>query len=111
MFRTCCVLAGLALALTTLGCGGGSVKEEVIQIKVSSDPMSRVTPILQRYADGQPMSSEATSFPKLVEDVRKVDQAKAQVLEAGLAEIQKVSPQARPAKAKELLKKLQPAEK
>jgi len=107
MFRTCCVLAALAVAMTTLGCGGGTVKEQTIEVKTSSDPMSRVTPILQRYASGQPMSSEATTFPKLVEDVRKVDPAKAQVLETGLAELQKASPQARPAMAKELLRKLQ----
>ena len=105
MMRMCCLVAGLALAVTALGCGGGTVKEQVI--KVPSNPMGEATSILERYASGQPMSSEAASFPKLVEDLRKADPAKAQVLETGLAELQKVAPQARPAKAKELLKKLQ----
>jgi len=110
MFRLFCLVVGLAMAVTTLGCGP-SVKQEQIEIKVSSanNPLTQATSLLQRYADGQPLTSEATSFPAMVEDVRKTDPAKADILKVGLDEIQKASPAARPAKAKEILGKLQAA--
>lgn len=99
MFRLfqCALLGLMALA----GCGGP--KEESIPIKI--DPMIQVTSTLQSYAKGQPLGSEVTSYEYMVNEVRKVDAAKADVLKAGLDEIQKVkgSPAA---KAKELLKKL-----
>lgn len=101
MFRLipCALFALFALA----GCGN-SAKEESIPIK-SPDPMVQVASTLQRYAKGQPLGSEVTSFDYMVGEVRKVDAAKADVLKAGLDDIQKVkgSPAA---KAKELLKKL-----
>ena len=106
MFRVCCLFAGLALV--TLGCGR-QVKEEQIEVKPSNDPLFQARAVLQRYADGQPMGSEVTSFPHMIEDVRKADPARADILEKGLAEIQKASPATRAAKAKALLKKLQPS--
>jgi hypothetical protein len=47
----------------------------------------------------------------MVADVRKADPARADILEQGLADIQKAAPAARPSVAKEVLKKLQPAMK
>jgi len=112
MFRLCCLIVGAVLAVTLLGCGP-SVKQEQIEIKVSStnNPLARATSLLERYAKGQPLTSEASSFPAMVEDVRKTDSAKADILKEGLDEIQKASPAARPAKAKEILGKLQAAGK
>jgi hypothetical protein len=110
MFRICCLSVGLAIAATMLGCGS-STKQEQIEIKVTNDPLTRATTLLQRYANGQPLSSEVTSFPGMVEQLAKVDQAKADILKAGLAEIQAAAPGARAAKAKEILTKLQPAAK
>jgi hypothetical protein len=112
MFRLYCLVIGLAVAVTTLGCGP-SVKQEQIEIKVSgaNDPLARATTLLERYAGGQPLTSEATSFPAMVEGVRKADPAKADILKAGLDEIQQATPAARPAKAKAVLSKLQAAGK
>jgi hypothetical protein len=55
------------------------------------------------------MSSEVTTFPQMVENVRAKDPRRAEVLEKGLADLQKSAPAARPAKARELLKKLEPS--
>ncbi len=97
----------IALAVTAPGCGP-SVKQERIEIKApsASSPLAEATSLLQRYADGQPLTSEATSFPALVERVRKEDPAKADILQAGFADLQKATAAARPAKAKEILAKL-----
>jgi hypothetical protein len=104
MVRTSRVLAGLALAGLIAGCGPGRVKEENIEIP-PQDPMIQVKTTLDRYAAGQPVTSEVTSFDYMVEEVRKVDPAKADILKAGLDDIKKTkgSPAA---KAKELIRKL-----
>jgi hypothetical protein len=102
----CALLAPLFIA--AVGCCGGP-KEESIPVK-AVDPMVQVTSTLQNYAKGQPLGSEVTSYEYMVNEVRKVDAAKADILKAGLDELQKVkgSPAA---KAKELMKKLGIAEK
>lgn len=91
-------LAVIALA----GCGGG-VKEEVIEVKTSQ--LTQIKDTLDRYAKGQPVMSEVTSFPYLVSEMKQVDPAKALILEKGLAEIEKNPTQAK-AKATELLQQL-----
>jgi septation ring formation regulator EzrA len=98
----------LALAVTALGCGP-RVGEKEIEVKADNDPLVAARAVIQRYAEGQPLSSEVTSFPKLVEDVRAKDPQRADVLEKGLEDLQKAPAGARQAKAKELLKKLQPS--
>lgn len=102
-----CVMIALAVAAAVHGCGP-SVKQERIEIKApaASNPLAEATSLLERYAGGQPLTSEATSFPNLVERVRKEDSAKADILAAGFAELEKAAPAARPAKAKEILSKL-----
>lgn len=105
MFRLHCLFVGLAMAAMALGCSS-SVKEEQIPVKASGDPLSNAKSTLERYAKGQPLSSEVTSFPAMVKEVRKTDPAKADILEKGLADIEKASAAARPAKARELLKTL-----
>jgi hypothetical protein len=109
MFRKSCVFAGLALAAVIAAGCARSAKERTIEVKAANDPLFQARSVLERYAQGQPPSSEVTSFPKMVEDVRKVDPARAVILELGLAEIQKAWPSARPAKARELLQKLRPS--
>jgi len=105
MTRICFVLLALLSPVALLGCGGG-VKEEVIEIKAASDPLALPKSVVQNYASGQPMGSEATSFPKMVEDLRKADPAKADILEKGLQELEKASPAERTGIAKSLLQKL-----
>lgn len=110
MFRSRCLFVALVAALFAAGCGS-SVKEEVIEVKPSNDPLFQARATLQRYANGQPLSSEVTGFPAMVAEVRKSDPDRAEILEKGLDEIQKAPPAARPAIAKELLGKLQPSMK
>ena len=113
MIRRCFLIVGIAWAATILGCGS-SVKEEQIQVKKAPSAeggLAQATTLLERYAKGQPMTSEAASFPGMVERVRKEDSAKADILEAGLADLQKAPPGARAAKAKAILDKLQTAKK
>ncbi len=107
--RTGMILAGLALAVTAAGCGG--VREEAIQVNAANDPLHEPRSILARYAAGQALGSEVTAFPHLVAQVRKTDPARADVLEKGLADIQKAAPAARATKAREVLQKLQPSMK
>ena len=108
MSRFTIVVAALAVGLAAAGCGH-PVKEEQIEVKPSNDPLFMARNTLQQYANGQPMGSEVTSFPHMVEEVRKADPAKADILEKGLADLQKSSPGSRPGKAKELLRQLQPS--
>ena len=110
MLRIRLVLSAWVLALSTLGCGS-PVREETIEVKASNDPLFAPRSILQRYAEGQELGSEVTSFPKMVADVRKVDPTRAQILEKGLEDIQAAAPPSRPALAQELLTKLQPSMK
>lgn len=110
MLYTRCLWMASLFAMIAVGCGS-SVREETIEVKASNDPLHTPRSILQRYAEGQALGSEVQSYPKLVEDVQKVDPARAQILEKGLQEIQKAAPAARPALAKNLLTKLQPSMK
>lgn len=104
MKRIASLLVALTIALTGLaGCGGG-VKEQKFEVK-PVPALQEVKVILQNYANGQPMTSEAADFPRLVGEVRKADPAKADLLEKGFEEMKK-SPATLRTKAKELLGKL-----
>ena len=81
----------------------------MIEVKASNDPLHEPRMVLERYAAGQPLASEVSSFPAMVENVRKTDPARADILEKGLEEIQKGGGAARVSKAKELLEKLKPS--
>lgn len=105
MVRTAGCLILLVVAFGALGCGGG-VQEKQIEIKAASDPLLAPRSILQRYAEGQALGSEVTSFAKLVEDVKAVDPAKAEILDKGLQELQQASPSEVSGKAKKLLQQL-----
>ena len=109
MKRLCFLCATFIVLGWTLGCSPLNV--ERIDVKASNDPLHEPRQILQRYASGQPLGSEVTSYAKLVEDVRKVDATRADVLDQGLSELQKAGVHARPALAKNLLAKLQPSMK
>ena len=100
------IILGLALATLAVGCGNaGGVKEETITVK-PQDPMQQVRATLSNYAHGQPLASEVTSFDFMIEEVRKADPAKAEILKAGLDDL-KATKGSVAAKAKALLKKLE----
>ena len=83
------------------GCGGGKDAPEV----QPQSGLERARVILNDYAKGMRMGSEAMTFDEIVEDVRKTDPQKATILEKGFADLKR-SPENRSAKARELLKKL-----
>jgi hypothetical protein len=96
-----------AAAVGFAGCGPPrNVKEETIEVRQQA-ALDRARKMLENYAKGQPLGSEVTAFPSLVEDVKKEDAERGQILEQGLADMQtgKGSPAT---KAKDLLKKLAP---
>ena len=96
----------LVVAVALWGCGGG-VGEKSYE-KKQDPPLEQAKVILQRYADGQPMTSEVSNFPTIVEEVRKTDPAKADILQKGFDDLQKHKnePSHLKEKSKELLKKL-----
>src|SRR5260370_27903317 len=83
------------------GCGGG---KEPPEVKPQSG-LERAKVILNDYAQGVPMGSEAMTFAEIVEEVRKTDPQKATILEKGFADLKR-SPGNLRAKARELLKQL-----
>ena len=84
------------------GCGAGA-KAPVVDKPQNVVEQAKV--ILNEYAQGGPMGSEAARFEDIVEELKKTDPQKATILEKGFADIKK-SPNSRQAKARELLKQL-----
>jgi hypothetical protein len=85
------------------GCGqGGKGSQAAVK---SQSGLERAKVILNDYAQGAPMGSEAMTFQEIVEDVRKTDPQKAAILEKGFADLKR-SPAHRSAKARELLQQL-----
>ena len=82
------------------GCG----KDPPVEVKPQGG-LERARVILNDYAQGTPMGSEAMTFEEIVEEVRKTDPHKATILEKGFADLKR-SPGDRSVKARELLKKL-----
>ncbi len=98
------LLFGLALPLGVLtGCGEGQTRQ-TIQIP-AADPLAEAKAILNNYVRGMPVTSEATSFPILINRVKEKDPARGDLLEKGFQEILKSRKNPGP-KARELLKKL-----
>lgn len=96
-----------ALVGVCVGCGPpGRVQEQTIEVKPQAD-LEQAKQYLNNYAKGQPLGSEVTSFPGIVERVRASDPTRGEILEKGFADLQK--PKANTtAKAKEILAQLAP---
>src|SRR5947209_5990170 len=92
------------LFLALFGLWGCSTGSKPIEVKPQGG-VERAKVILNDYAQGNPMGSEAETFAEIVEEVRKSDPQKATILEKGFADIKR-SPGSRSSKAKELLKQL-----
>ena len=98
-------LVSICACASFVGCGGGQLpKVETFQAP-APDPVARAKTILTNYANGMPVTSEASSFDDIVAAVKAKDAAKGEVLEKGFAAI-KASPSTAKAKATELLKQL-----
>ncbi len=95
----------LAVGVFLPGCGpDGRVKEKTVEVQQKT-PLEDAKNLLQNYANGQRMGSEATTFTYLVNEVKKTDPQKAEILEKGFEELQKPGTNTA-AKAKEILGKL-----
>jgi hypothetical protein len=102
MVREQLALGIVCMALLVLcGCGSNSAPVEV----QTQSGLERAKVILNDYASGAPMGSEAMTFEEIVAEVRKTDEQKAAILEKGFADLQR-SPQTRSSKARALLKQL-----
>ena len=85
------------------GCGGGKGPQAEVQ---PQSGLERAKVILNDYAGGAPLGSEAETFPEIVEEVRRGDPQKAEILEKGFADLKRSPSNLRAAKARELLKQL-----
>ena len=96
-------LLGSLIAISITACS--KPQNETIIIKAAEDPLDGIRTVLDGYAKGQPLRSEASSFPNYINDIRKVNPEKADILEKGLQELQKPGANVQ-SKAKALLEKL-----
>lgn len=94
-----CLFAALA---TFTGCG---VQEQTIKV-AQPDAMNQVKSTLQNYVNGQPLTSEVTSYDYMVNEVRKASPEKAEILKAGLDDLKTASGAALKSKARALMGKL-----
>ena len=102
---TACLMVGIALVVLG-GCGKSGVPARKTYQVPMKGPLDEAKSLLENYANGQPLGSEASRFKDLVDAVRKTDPAKADILEKGFAELQKTPPQGLARKAKEILSAL-----
>jgi hypothetical protein len=82
------------------GCG----KDPPVEVKPQSG-LERAKAILNDYANGAPMGSEAETFEEIVKEVRQTDPQKATILEKGFADLKR-DPRNVSGKARALLKQL-----
>ena len=85
------------------GCGRGG-KGPQAEVNRQSG-LERAKVILNDYAQGAPMGSEAMTFEEIVEEVRKTDPQKATILEKGFTDLKR-SPGNLSGKARKLLEQL-----
>src|SRR5262245_39441616 len=97
------VWLGIVFIALLAPCGCGK-RSPPVEIQPQSG-LERAKVILNDYASGAPMGSEAATFEEVVAEVRKSDPQKATILEKGFADLKR-SPQNPRDKARALLKQL-----
>ena len=100
MVRAWLGIVSMAL-LALCGCGSNSSRVEI----QPQSGLERARQILNDYASGVPLGSEAATFEEVVAEVRKTDPQKATILQKGFADLKR-SPQNLRDKARALLKQL-----
>ncbi len=101
----------IALALSVslallVGCKGEKIQSKTIEIPIQKSALEEAQTLFKRYADGQPMGSEAAGFDDLVKRVKAQDAAMGEILEKGCAEMLKAPAKGQKAKGTEVYKKL-----
>ena len=94
--------AGIIFMILLGLCGCG--KDPPVEVKPQGG-LERAKAILNDYAKGEPMGSEAMTFDEIVEEVRRTDPRKATLLEKGFADLKR-DPRNVSGKARALLKQL-----
>ena len=80
-------LCGLGLGfVVTQGCGAASVQDKVLH-KNSTDPVDIAANLLESYAVGQPIGSEAEGYEEIISGVISVDATKGDELKKFLDSI------------------------
>ncbi len=98
-FAVICLL--FTVALSIVGCGGGNVPQrKTVEVPMPSG-LERAKMLLQNYAEGQPLGSEVSTFPQILEEVRKSAPDKAAILEKGFTDLQ-----SQPAKSQQIARDL-----
>lgn len=105
-YGTCVIL--LTAISPASGCGGSAKPVKTFTMTRAPGPLDEVRALLVRYAEGQPVGSEATNFEGLVARLREHDPASAATLEEGLAAIVQ-SPATAASRSRTLLEQLGPA--
>lgn len=98
----------LILAGVAVGCGDGKAPVKTYTMAKAADPLEEVRALLTRYAAGQPVGSEVTSYDDLVARVRAQDIDRADAVDEGLKAIA-ANPRAAGSEARRLLTKIGPA--
>ena len=74
------LLCGLGLGFVTVqGCGAASVQDKVLH-ENSTDPVDIAANLLESYAVGQPIGSEAEGYEEILSGVTAVDAEKGEEL-------------------------------
>lgn len=103
IFR-CVIVLGVVLLTAASGCTRTSQQERIIPLKASAS-IDRARSLLENYAKGAPVTSEAEGFKPLVDGVRQEDPATADILAEAFQKIRE-TPAARAQIAKKALEKL-----
>jgi hypothetical protein len=95
---------GVGIVFVTLVGLCGCAKEQPVEVQPQSG-LERARAILNDYANGAEVGSEAETFEEIVAEVRQTDPQKAAILEKGFADLKR-SPKNPRDKARALLKQL-----
>jgi AICAR transformylase/IMP cyclohydrolase PurH len=87
-----------------VGCMGSPVKESKVELHMKTG-VAKAKELLENYAKGMPIGSEASIFGKIVDEAKETDPAKAEIIKHGFDELL-ASKSGHKEKAKEILKKL-----
>ena len=81
------LLCGLGLGFVTMqGCGAASVQDKVLR-ENSTDAVDIAANLLESYAVGQPIGSEAEGYAEIIKSVSSVDSQKGEELKKFLDSI------------------------
>src|SRR5688500_6757268 len=95
---------GVGIVLVALVGLCGCAKEQPVEVKPQSG-LERARAILNDYANGVPVGSEAETVDEIVAEVRQTDPQEATILEKGFADLKR-SPKDPAGRARALLKQL-----